>query len=192
LLSYSCQGGITLALFWPILSYFSKLDFYICQCWLILDKVYLFLPRWQVYTSVWLLRTTNNHLVLSLHLSVKSSAPCTGLSAPSTTTTSSPHGPVVGSPSAKSSHWSVDTWHPTREHREERLSIKFIMCGIFAYLNHLTPKTRKEILDLLIKGLQRLEYRGYDSAGVGIDGYNGNASIEVGWERKFGCERLNS
>ena len=53
------------------------------------------------------------------------------------------------------------------------------MCGIFAYLNHLTPKSRKEILDLLIKGLQRLEYRGYDSAGVGIDGYNGNGSIEV-------------
>jgi len=51
------------------------------------------------------------------------------------------------------------------------------MCGIFAYLNHLTPKTRKEILDLLIKGLQRLEYRGYDSAGVGIDGPNGNANI---------------
>ena len=25
------------------------------------------------------------------------------------------------------------------------------MCGIFAYLNHLTPKTRKEILDVLIK-----------------------------------------
>ena len=25
------------------------------------------------------------------------------------------------------------------------------MCGIFAYLNHLTPKTRKEILDILIK-----------------------------------------
>merc|ERR1712240_22805 len=59
------------------------------------------------------------------------------------------------------------------------LFINFIMCGIFAYLNHLTPKTRKEILDLLIKGLQRLEYRGYDSAGVGIDGYNGNASIEL-------------
>ena len=39
--------------------------------------------------------------------------------------------------------------------------------------------SRKEILDLLIKGLQRLEYRGYDSAGVGIDGYNGNGSIEV-------------
>lgn len=39
------------------------------------------------------------------------------------------------------------------------------MCGIFAYLNYLTPKTRKEILDFLINGLHRLEYRGYDSAG---------------------------
>ena len=39
------------------------------------------------------------------------------------------------------------------------------MCGIFAYINYLTPKSRKEILDLLINGLKRLEYRGYDSAG---------------------------
>ena len=39
------------------------------------------------------------------------------------------------------------------------------MCGIFAYLNYLTPKTRKEIVTLLINGLKRLEYRGYDSAG---------------------------
>jgi len=62
---------------------------------------------------------------------------------------------------------------------EERVLSNKIMCGIFAYLNHLTPKTRKEILDLLIKGLQRLEYRGYDSAGVGIDGFNGNATIEL-------------
>lgn len=54
-----------------------------------------------------------------------------------------------------------------------------IMCGIFAYLNHLTPKTRKEILDLLIKGLQRLEYRGYDSAGVGVDGPTSNATISL-------------
>ena len=43
------------------------------------------------------------------------------------------------------------------------------MCGIFAYLNYLTPKSRKEILDLLINGLKRLEYRGYDSAGKLID-----------------------
>ena len=44
------------------------------------------------------------------------------------------------------------------------------MCGIFAYLNHLTPKSRKEILDILLAGLKRLEYRGYDSAGLGVDG----------------------
>ncbi|KAF5296044.1 hypothetical protein FQA39_LY12666 [Lamprigera yunnana] len=40
---------------------------------------------------------------------------------------------------------------------------------IFAYLNYLTPKSRKEILELLVNGLKRLEYRGYDSAGVAID-----------------------
>ena len=43
----------------------------------------------------------------------------------------------------------------------------------------MTPKSRKEVLDLLIKGLQRLEYRGYDSAGIGIDGPKGNSSISV-------------
>ncbi|XP_032996121.1 glutamine--fructose-6-phosphate aminotransferase [isomerizing] 2 isoform X2 [Lacerta agilis] len=43
------------------------------------------------------------------------------------------------------------------------------MCGIFAYLNYRVPRTRKEF-ETLIKGLQRLEYRGYDSAGVAIDG----------------------
>ncbi|KTG00091.1 hypothetical protein cypCar_00014900 [Cyprinus carpio] len=46
------------------------------------------------------------------------------------------------------------------------------MCGIFAYLNYHVPRTRREILEVLIKGLRRLEYRGYDSAGVGIDGGN--------------------
>ncbi|NXE04036.1 GFPT2 aminotransferase, partial [Lophotis ruficrista] len=44
--------------------------------------------------------------------------------------------------------------------------------GIFAYLNYRVPRTRKEIFETLIKGLQRLEYRGYDSAGVAIDGNN--------------------
>ncbi|KAL1117589.1 hypothetical protein AAG570_003904, partial [Ranatra chinensis] len=46
--------------------------------------------------------------------------------------------------------------------------------GIFAYLNYLTPKTRREILELLVNGLKRLEYRGYDSAGVALDGPDGN------------------
>ncbi|XP_046753181.1 glutamine--fructose-6-phosphate aminotransferase [isomerizing] 2-like isoform X2 [Diprion similis] len=47
------------------------------------------------------------------------------------------------------------------------------MCGIFAYLNYLTPKSRKEILELLVGGLKRLEYRGYDSAGVALDSCDG-------------------
>ncbi|KAI6188405.1 Glutamine--fructose-6-phosphate transaminase [Aphelenchoides besseyi] len=46
------------------------------------------------------------------------------------------------------------------------------MCGIFAYLNFLTPKTRKEVVDILLQGLRRMEYRGYDSAGIAIDGSN--------------------
>lgn len=39
------------------------------------------------------------------------------------------------------------------------------MCGIFAYLNHQTPRSRDAIIKILIDGLKRLEYRGYDSAG---------------------------
>ncbi|KAF5368970.1 hypothetical protein D9758_003004 [Tetrapyrgos nigripes] len=44
------------------------------------------------------------------------------------------------------------------------------MCGIFAYCNFLKEKSRKEILEILCGGLQREEYRGYDSAGLGVDG----------------------
>uniref|UniRef100_A0A6Q2X234 glutamine--fructose-6-phosphate transaminase (isomerizing) n=1 Tax=Esox lucius TaxID=8010 RepID=A0A6Q2X234_ESOLU len=44
------------------------------------------------------------------------------------------------------------------------------LAGIFAYLNYRVPRTRKEIFETLVKGLQRLEYRGYDSAGIGVDG----------------------
>ncbi|KAI1292269.1 Glutamine--fructose-6-phosphate aminotransferase [isomerizing] 1 [Halotydeus destructor] len=48
---------------------------------------------------------------------------------------------------------------------------------IFAYLNYLEPKSRREILEFLIKGLQRLEYRGYDSAGVAIDDRSAKTSV---------------
>ena len=44
------------------------------------------------------------------------------------------------------------------------------MCGIVAYIG------KKEAYPILVKGLQRLEYRGYDSAGVALmesDGSNG-------------------
>lgn len=34
----------------------------------------------------------------------------------------------------------------------------------------MVDKTRGEIIDTLLEGLQRLEYRGYDSAGIAIDG----------------------
>ncbi|KAL0938918.1 glucosamine-fructose-6-phosphate aminotransferase [Colletotrichum truncatum] len=44
------------------------------------------------------------------------------------------------------------------------------MCGIFGYVNYLVEKDRKFILETLINGLSRLEYRGYDSAGLAIDG----------------------
>ncbi|XP_036190174.1 glutamine--fructose-6-phosphate aminotransferase [isomerizing] 1 isoform X2 [Myotis myotis] len=59
------------------------------------------------------------------------------------------------------------------------------MCGIFAYLNYHVPRTRREILETLIKGLQRLEYRGYDSAGVGVDGGN-----DKDWEANAGKIQL--
>ncbi|KAJ0019442.1 hypothetical protein NQD34_007011 [Periophthalmus magnuspinnatus] len=59
------------------------------------------------------------------------------------------------------------------------------MCGIFAYLNYHVPRTRKEILEILLKGLRRLEYRGYDSAGVGID--SGNSKE---WESNAKCIQL--
>ncbi|KEI40113.1 uncharacterized protein L969DRAFT_93939 [Mixia osmundae IAM 14324] len=44
------------------------------------------------------------------------------------------------------------------------------MCGIFAYCSFLLEKDRRTILEILLNGLQRLEYRGYDSAGLAIDG----------------------
>lgn len=43
------------------------------------------------------------------------------------------------------------------------------MCGIFAYLNFHANKERQHILEVLFNGLRRLEYRGYDSAGIAID-----------------------
>ncbi len=43
------------------------------------------------------------------------------------------------------------------------------MCGIVAYVGH------RQAHDVIIKGLKRLEYRGYDSAGIAL--LNGSLSI---------------
>lgn len=51
------------------------------------------------------------------------------------------------------------------------------MCGIFGYLNYLFPRSKHHILETLVKGLKRLEYRGYDSAGVAFDG---DAMVAIG------------
>jgi len=48
-------------------------------------------------------------------------------------------------------------------------SLTTIMCGIIAYIG------QKEAYPILIKGLQRLEYRGYDSAGIAI--LNGKLNV---------------
>ncbi|KAF2405505.1 glucosamine-fructose-6-phosphate aminotransferase [Trichodelitschia bisporula] len=57
------------------------------------------------------------------------------------------------------------------------------MCGIFGYVNYLVEKDRAFILQTLVNGLSRLEYRGYDSAGLAVDGDKKNevmAFKEVG------------
>jgi len=47
-----------------------------------------------------------------------------------------------------------------------RVLNRVLFSGIFAYLNYGTPRPRRKVLDTLVNGLQRLEYRGYDSAGT--------------------------
>ena len=43
------------------------------------------------------------------------------------------------------------------------------MCGIFGHYTCGVPRTKREIAAILTDGLRRLEYRGYDSAGICVD-----------------------
>lgn len=45
------------------------------------------------------------------------------------------------------------------------------MCGIVGYIGN------GNVYDILIKGLHRLEYRGYDSAGVALVSKDGKLSV---------------
>ena len=45
------------------------------------------------------------------------------------------------------------------------------MCGIVGYIG------KKDAYPILIKGLRRLEYRGYDSAGVAMINANGELNV---------------
>lgn len=49
-------------------------------------------------------------------------------------------------------------------------------------MNYGLARARLDVAHTIIGGLQRLEYRGYDSAGLALDGTEGNISIfkEVG------------
>ncbi len=58
------------------------------------------------------------------------------------------------------------------------------MCGIFAYINCHVPRERRHILEVLFNGLRRLEYRGYDSAGISIDADNDDHLEEVKKKKK--------
>ncbi len=54
------------------------------------------------------------------------------------------------------------------------------MCGIFAYTGH-----RTHAADIVVKGLKKLEYRGYDSWGVAYD-LGKQPDLKLGLKRKVG------
>ncbi|KAK2361782.1 Glutamine--fructose-6-phosphate aminotransferase [isomerizing] 2 [Trifolium repens] len=64
------------------------------------------------------------------------------------------------------------------------------MCGIFAYLNYNVDRERKYILQVLFNGLRRLEYRGYDSAGIAIDASDFTSSPPLIFRQEGNIESL--
>ncbi|WMV10722.1 hypothetical protein MTR67_004107 [Solanum verrucosum] len=64
------------------------------------------------------------------------------------------------------------------------------MCGIFAYLNYNVTRERRYILEVLFNGLRRLEYRGYDSAGISIDSSNQTSDPPLVFRQEGNIESL--
>ncbi|KAJ2605251.1 glutamine--fructose-6-phosphate transaminase (isomerizing) [Coemansia sp. RSA 1804] len=53
------------------------------------------------------------------------------------------------------------------------------MCGIFAYLSYFVEKDCRYVTETLLKGLARLEYRGYDSSGIAFDGVSNDETVII-------------
>jgi len=50
-------------------------------------------------------------------------------------------------------------------------SVLPVVCGIFGYYNYRQTRSHSDIIEILLTGLRRLEYRGYDSAGLAVDNF---------------------
>ena len=57
------------------------------------------------------------------------------------------------------------------------------MCGIVAAVSH------RDIVPVLVQGLQRLEYRGYDSCGVAVQAMDSNG-LSLGLQRARSTARV--
>jgi glutamine---fructose-6-phosphate transaminase (isomerizing) len=53
------------------------------------------------------------------------------------------------------------------------------MCGIFGYCHYGVPVPRRKVIQTLVNGLRRLEYRGYDSAGLAVDDSSSTCPIVI-------------
>ena len=51
------------------------------------------------------------------------------------------------------------------------------MCGIFGHYTYDAPRARGRLVAVLVNGLKRLEYRGYDSAGLAVEGAGRASSV---------------
>src|SRR5438132_1245656 len=67
---------------------------------------------------------------------------------------------------AASSPVTSSRWASTRRESGLRPRLGRLMCGIVGYVG------KRPVQDVLLEGLRKLEYRGYDSAGISV--INGN------------------